>query len=208
MSSIVWDNATPTASSLATSMDDEIRQSMTTIATGLGTSFYGPGSAASQGASTSSTGELLLGTARVARGAIENGDSGYSGFLGFGTRSGGFYELGNAARGSRLLGHAQMLHRSESKGNAPFTARWVHNSGSQSLSGALTYAETVTHGPSATTGYNGNPAIFVCPSSASFVVGIHSVSTLNFVSVLSYIGPTVANAAVTLYWHSEGTVSY
>ena len=208
MSAIVWNTTTPTSSSLATSLDDEIRQSMATIAAGLGTSFYGPGSAASQGASTASSGELLLGTARLPIGAVGKGRSGYSGFLGLDTTSLGLYELGDAGRASRLLGHAQMLHHDDSKGNAPFTSRWVHNSGSSLVAGALVYRAVINHGQSATTGFSGNPFVSVALSSASFVVGIHSVSTVNFTSVASYVGPAVANAPVTIYWHSEGTVAF
>jgi hypothetical protein len=122
------------------------------------------------------------------------------------TQSFGLYELGNGERASRLLGHAQMLHRDDTKGTAPFTNRWVHSAGSTNLTGSLVYTQTVTHGFSTTTGYNGNPFIQVGVSSASFIVGIYSVSTLNFVSRLSYVGPTVANSAVTLYWQSEGTM--
>ncbi|KKL91948.1 hypothetical protein LCGC14_1889640, partial [marine sediment metagenome] len=64
MATIVWRDLL-SQSSAASLADDDIRELTAEFATGVGESFYWPGSAASQGASTASSGEMLPGGARV-----------------------------------------------------------------------------------------------------------------------------------------------
>lgn len=200
MSTISWLTTSPTTQLTASTMDDEIRSTVTAFAVGVGTSFYGPSSAASQGASTSSTGETFLGTARVARGSVADGGSSQNGFLGLDTTRFGLFELGNNTD-NRMVGHARQLERVTALG-FPQTQIWTQISGTQILSGAGAYAETITYGIT----FAATPVVIVVPSTASVVAGVFpDVSTA--VSRVSYVGPPTPDISVSLYWRAEGPVA-
>lgn len=204
MAAIQWSNAVPADSSAASLLDDDIRASIATMAAGFGTSFYGPGSAASQGASTASTGETRQGTARLARGSIRDGNSAYTGFLGLDTTRYGLYEL-SAATTNRCLGHSHALLYATAPSTVPFTKRWVQSDGSTTLSGAVVYNSAISFD----TTFSDNPQVEMTLSLGSFVGALHTVSTTSFISTLSYVGaPGPSNVTVTVYWRAEGAVSY
>src|SRR5207245_716876 len=124
----------PASSSTACSGDDWMRSVTTTVAIGLGQSFYWAGSAASQGASTASSGELQLGTLRTARSANVLGGFG-DGFLGLHQNNKGLYHIGSTWTG--LLGHPNMLDAGAGV-TFPTSVRWLVQEGRFTSSGTTT----------------------------------------------------------------------
>src|SRR5439155_11915397 len=137
MSSISWNESLVTSGSSASFGDDALRSIKTTIAIGLGQSFYWPGSAASQGASTASSGELQLGTLRFAKTGFQGGGFG-DGFLSLDTTRISVRHIGSTWTG--MVGHSGMLEASNAAAAITFpqAKRWLVQEGQYTSTGTTT----------------------------------------------------------------------
>jgi hypothetical protein len=209
MSAISWNPDYPAGTSTASEGDDAFRSLMTNFATGVGEFIYFPGSAASAGASTSSSGEPRLGTARTARVASVAGNVG-NGFLGFETSKGGLWHLGSSWTYAPL-GHPAMIEGAAV--DAPATYRWVHAYGNRNItssSGSGSIRATYVTAPSQLT-FGAPPIIawsvmsLASPSDdTQLFVGVLSDET-GYTSVWSSLYGAVDTY---LFWNSIGTVDY
>jgi hypothetical protein len=208
MSATSWSNletftAPPASTSTASSGDDYFRSFMSSIATGLATSFNWPGSG---GGSLASAGVSLLGNARAARAGNSAVTGGYGdGFLLLNQAHISLHHIGSTWTG--VLGHSGMVDHGGSIGSAPFTAHWLTQSGTFSLTSSL-----------ATIGSNGTIAIaFPTPygaappyvqltvnSNGGYWVNLSSITSGGFISQFS--GLIAAIPVTTVTWESDGTV--
>lgn len=213
MSAITWLAAYPPDSSGASQGDDIIRSLKTTFAAGLGTSFYGPGSAASQGASTSSTGQMLPGTFRC-RQALSWTAGLPDGYIGAGHRDPnllvGRASLWHIGATVHLLGHSSALEHATDPGTAPVAYHWSVQSGSSVVAvGAGEPQDTLTASVVYPTAYAGVPfthASLTGSGSNQYLVALTTRSATGFTSVISRL-KAAGVASVTLQWFSEGTVA-
>lgn len=200
MSAISWFEALPSDASSAASGDDEFRSMLTAIATGLGESMFWPGSAASQGASTASSGELRLGTARAAVGASAPTGGHPDGFLALDANNSQVWHVGSAY--TDVISHSRMHDRDGGIGNAPFTVRWLIQTGTFASSDR-------TDNVIFTIAYNGIPIVMLGPGQLmrEFEFGLKDVFVSGFTSNKSYVGSGATPAGATINWRSEGTVN-
>ena len=119
MSVITW-SARPSAGSNASAAAGDIRDMKVDIATGLGQSFYWPGSAGSQGASAESSGALQAGTMRPAV-ASPTGEPDGSLMI-FYSRPGVFHA---GSSGSYYLGGRRTLLAASPQGSGDVITHWV-----------------------------------------------------------------------------------
>lgn len=209
MSAISWSGlesfTVPASTSTASSGDDWLRSFKTTVATGLGESFYWPGSAASQGASAASSGELQLGTLRFARSSSVTGgfDNGY---LSLHTFRLSIRHIGSAW--TEMLTHPNMLDHGSGFG-FPQTTRWLVQEGRYTSSGTTTNITFPTPYAVAPSVYlvegfldsnNADQAV------AFFAFGVSTVTPGGFISLESEIGSSAGGA--DFFWRSEGTVAF
>jgi hypothetical protein len=173
---------------------------MSNIATGLGESFYWPGSAATTGGySGASIGELKPGSARastpITAGTGNRGD----GFLRYPIDINGLVHDGSTWTGQ--LSHSAMLETAGGIGSAPYTVRWLIQCGVINSSNA---SETITF----TTAYNGLPFITIGPGTAGRDVhyAVRNESTTGFVmDRVDKSGGGLASSR--FYWMSMGTAA-
>ncbi len=205
MSAISWDETTPADNSNASSADDEFRSMLTAIATGLGEGMYWPGSAATQGASTASSGELRAGTARAAVGASAPTGGHPDGFLALDVNNEQIWHVGSSPTASEatfVIGHGRMLDRNGGLDTVPFTTRWLIQTGTVASSDRT---DSVTF----TTAYNGIPTVMIGPGAQmrEFEFGLKNITATGFDSNKSYVGSGSTPAGATINWRSEGTVN-
>ena len=223
MATITW-RTLLSQSSAASLADDDLRELIAEFATGLGESFYWPGSAASQGASTASSGEMLPGGARVP------GVTGVNAAL-FNSLDGEItatYRLGTVtlqptlihggSSSSFLIGGALAIESSPApEASAPFTSRWVTVDSISTFLISSTEADNsfATNVASLGTVFGAPPNVQVSldapgifGAADSLIYGIDSVTSSACSSYVSFIGaPSAAPAVVTMNIRSEGTVS-
>ena len=210
MASITWDSTTPTQISRATNTDDVIRSDLATIATGIGSFAYWPGSAASAGDSTSSSGQFIPNTARLSDVSLEAGTDSIAsdGFLSLHTKPGvNFSRLRHiGSSGSFLIAHPVSLEHIEAPETAPFKSRWVMRSGTAvGLGGDEVGVHLVEMGIT----YSGKPAVISIPSSNSVIVAANTLAaSSNFSSRYSNIRPDGGTPSYDLHWISLGTVAF
>lgn len=210
MSSITWNETSPAAASLATNTDDTIRSDLTAMATGIGESFFWPGSAASAGASASSGGETVLGIARFHRGPSRF-TTAEDGFVSIDT--GGDYgvslrHIGVSTIESFPVGHCNIVEELNTAGTVD--TRWLEQQETHTFAVDGVDTNTITF-PIA---YNGVPAVRasirgeISTSINSFSFGIFNITATTFQSTMSYIGPGGSPAVSSrLDWVSKGTVT-
>lgn len=213
MTQITWGTSGSliTSGSDASFGDDAIRSVLSNAAGGLGESFFWPGSATSQGASTASSGELKPGSLRFARsGSLSGGFP--NGFLSVNTKNVSLAHIGSTWTGT--VGHSAALYgQSTDTLNFPFpqTSRWLVQEGTFNV-GVLTTSLSVTFPVS----YKTTPVVFVlgsdprqAPTSATttgfVVLGVSSASTGGFTSVFSEMQLLGSSSSITGYsWRAEG----
>lgn len=205
MSAISWAGveafSSPASTSTASSGDNWLNSFMSSFALGLQPSFAWPGSG---GGSLASAGESAFGNARTARASTSATTGGFAnGFLLLNTNRVSLHHIGSTWTG--LLAHSAMVDHGGGVGNAPFTARWLTQSGSTTTSsvafGTFTFTFPVPYGAppfvqiSTTSG---------TPLSPNYAVNLSSVTTAGFSAAFSGYG---AGPLVTGFtWESDGTV--
>ena len=199
MAEITWDETVPTGASNASEADDAFRSLTSSIAVGLGESFYWPGSAASQGASTASSGEQIPGSARVAVGATAPTGGHPNGFLALDANNEQIWHVGSAW--TDVLAHGRMQDRNGGVGDAPFTTRWLLSTGTIR---SLDRTDEVTFA----TAYNGIPTVMLGPGqgAALWDIGLKNVSPSGF-TVNKRFRRSGASTVASVFWRSEGTVT-
>lgn len=213
MPSIVWNENLPSDGSDANTADNEFRSFMSSVAYGLGRSFFWPGSAASQGASTSSTGEMRPGSARLVLYAPGSGTAqvitsrldmpdGFLGFVGDDYGNATLWHLGSS-QGTYVLSSGNALVAADAPGNAPFTSAWLIQEG--------TIDETTDADNAVVfdTAYDGEPNIIISRADTQALncnFGITTLSKTGFTLTQTWTGSGGAQAA-TYRWTSEGTAT-
>jgi hypothetical protein len=200
MASISWDETQPSSDTTASLVDNDIRSMLTAIGTGLGESVYWPGSAASQGGSASSSGELMPGSARLARAGTSARTGGHpDGFLLLDSNKVSLHHIGSSTTG--MMGHSNMLDRGAGL-EAPFTARWVIQEGTYNSSDRTTEQAFPLE-------YDGVPFVDISGGQlgTKWMWAPSEVTQGGFTSIGSWVG-SGATSAATWYWMSEGTISY
>lgn len=201
MPEVAWNLTSPADASSANSADDQIRSDITALATLIGESFYWPGSAATQGASTSSSGELRPGTARPAYGSSVRVGGAPNGTLGYDTLNTTFWHAGTRPH---VVGGPSMAEHVPTTGLGE--ARWLVSSGS--------YPVVLSHTGGDETSWNFGfvysvpPVVLASLSTTGFVWTINSVSTRKMTSYYSKLGTSTGTSLQTFYWVSFGTVDY
>ena len=222
MATITW-RTLLSQSSAASLADDDLRELIAEFATGLGESFYWPGSAASQGASTASSGEMLPGTARapgLATGSIlfDALDGELTAAYHRGTTQARPTLLHGGSTASFVIGGALAIESSPApEAAAPFTSRWVAVDSISTFLISSTEANNsfATNVASLGTVFGAPPNVQVSldapgifGAADSLIYGIDSVTSSAGSSYVSFIGaPSAAPAVVTMNIRSEGTVS-
>jgi len=195
------------ASSDASAIDDDVRSLKSDFAAGIGEFAYGPSSASSQGASTSSTGELLPGAGRFAEitDARSNTTGNTSGWLVEDTSTVLMHHAGSTA--TVALG-GQRVDEAVSSENED-TFRWVVSTGTEVFSfGGVSVITTTFPTP-----YNSRPFVYMQletdgnAGAERPLAGIEQINTSQFVSVISNLG-TATGANWTIQWMSEGTIDF
>lgn len=224
MAEILWRDLLSQASD-ASLADDDIRELVAEFATGLGESFYWPGSAASQGASTASSGEMLPGSARAPGVNVVNTalfdalDGELTVIFWKGTTQARPTLLHGGSTSSFVLGGALAIESSPApEAAAPYTSRWVAVDSVSTFEISLTepdnsYATNVSLG----TTFGATPNVQVSltqpldgiGASDSIIYGINNVTTSACSSYVSYIGDYGGAVAsvITMHLRSEGTVT-
>ena len=223
MDVIVWSGLL-SQDSAASLGDDDLRELTAEFATGLGESFYWPGSAASQGASTASSGEMLPGTARVPGTDIVNTvlfdalDGELTAVYWKGTIVSTPTILHGGSSSSFVVGGSLAIESSPAPETAaPFTSRWVavdsvstflisSTPGDNSFATSVPSLGTVFGAPPNVQVSLDAPGIF--GAADSLIYGVDNVTTSACSSYVSFIGtPSAAPAVVTMNIRSEGTVT-
>ena len=218
MAEILW-RTLLSQSSAASLADDDVRELVAEFATGVGESFYWPGSAASQGASTASSGEMLPGTARVAGtgGAIfDSRDGEITATLDRGTTVATATLIHGGSSSSFLIGGGIAIEASPiPEAAAPFSSRWVAvdsvatflTSGTpanNSFATIVSFGTTFGAVPNVQATLDTGTAL--SDPSGSVIFGIDNVTTSGCSSYLSAILAISAARVVTITHRSEGTV--
>lgn len=211
-------------SSAASLADDDIRELVAEFATGLGESFYWPGSAASQGDSTLSSGELIPGAARVPgvnvvdTALFDALDGELTAIYWKGTTQARPTLLHGGSTSSFVLGGALAIEASPApEAAAPFTSRWLAVDSITTFEISLNEPDNsfATNSAFGVT-FGANPNVQVSldiPSGFgtgdSIIYGIDNVTTSACSSYISYIGDLDLPAAsvATMHLRSEGTVT-
>jgi hypothetical protein len=203
MASIVWSNTSPGTDYTASAMDDKFRSIVTSIAVGLGESFFWDGSAASQGASVSSSGQMKLGTARS---AVSNSISTFvggapNGYVGIVADESYVQHIGSAQ--TVFLGGGNMLEHVTDP--AP-TARWVLDSGT--TSGEITDAGTLVIPFSVT--FTAAPTVLASVEEAEdpYTLGVYGVNTTQATSAVSALEGGLGAKVVIVRWEAYGQVAF
>jgi len=204
-------------SSAASLADDDIRELVAEFATGIGESFYWPGSAASQGASTASSGEMLPGSARVAGTGVaifNSFDGEITATYDRGTTVATATLIHGGSSSSFVIGGGIAVEASPApEAAAPFTSRWVAvDSLSTFLISSTSADNSFATNVSLGTTFGAPPNVQV--SLAQFingdtpVFGIDNVTISECSSYYSLIGnATSPNLTAFLRIRSEGTVT-
>src|SRR5437773_6730 len=209
MSAISWNESLVTSGSSASFGDDALRSLKTTIAIGLGQSFYWPGSAASQGASTASSGELQLGTLRFAKTGFQQGGFG-DGFLSLDTTRISVRHIGSTWTG--MVGHSGMLEASNA-GVAitfPQTQRWLVQEGQYTSSGTTTnvnFPFAYARAPNVYLIEGYLDTLSANSQKSWFAYGVSSVTTGGFTSLESFLFGSATTGA-SYFWRAEGVATY
>ena len=209
MSSITWNEISPAAASLATNTDDTIRSDLTAMATGIGESFFWPGSAASEGDSASSGGDTVLGLARFHRGPsrLTTAEDGFLSIDTGGSFGVSLRHIGTSQVESLAVGHCNVIEELNTTGTVD--VRWVEQQATHTFADDDVANETITF----PTAYDGVPAVRAslrgaAGSENSVSFGIHSITATNFQSTFSYMGPGAVVTTQNLDWVSKGTMSF
>ena len=217
MAEILW-RALLSQASAASLADDDIRELTAEFATGIGESFYWPGSATSQGASTSSSGEMLPGGARVAGvgTAIFNSfDGEITATYDRGTTAATATLIHGGSSSSFLIGGGIAIEASPApESTAPFTSHWVASDSSVSFVIDATEANNsfATNAPFGRT-FGAAPNVQVSVSGLvaglfNIIYGVDNVTTSACSSYISFIGvPTAGGPDAIMHIRSEGTVA-
>jgi len=129
MSAITWNAADPSATTLASLIDNNIRSLQSNFAGGVGESFFWPGSGGGSGASA---GETRPGALRFARSTSGRTGGHPDGFLLLDPTRAAIHHIGSTTTG--FLGHAAMLDRgSDTSVTWPQTRRWLQQSGTTAV---------------------------------------------------------------------------
>ena len=220
MAEILWRNLLSQDSD-ATLADDDLRELTAEFATGLGESFYWPSSAASQGASTASSGELLPGSARVPGVNVVNTalfdslDGEVTAVFWKGTTVATPTLIHGGSTSSFVIGGALAIEASPApEANAPFGSRWIASDSAVSfvIDGTPannSFATNVDFGRT----FGAVPNVQVSVSGLivgtyTIIYGVDNITTSGCSSYASYIGtPTAGGPNLTMHIRSEGTVS-
>lgn len=202
MSTITWNNAVPAQADSANTVDDLLRSTVTSVAVGVGESFFWPGSAASAGASTASTGVMRPGAGRLSRASqrlVAYGD----GYLSVSTIRNAVIHMGSTR--TELVAH-------------PMGYEWWHvarNPGSNGTNVALLQMGSFTTDQNQRTllrvdfprtFVSTNSITVLLQSSRSDVFGsVASTNASGFTSLLSQIGATGSSTVIT--WCALGMVT-
>lgn len=206
-------------SSAASLADDDLRELIVEFATGIGESIYWPGSAASQGDSTLSSGEMLPGGARVP--GLNTGvvladalDGELTATYARGTTVATPTLLHGGSTASFVVGGSLAIESSPApEAAAPFGSRWV----AVDSRATFTISSTEANNSFATnvslgTTFGAVPNVQVSMNhfiaGDVIVYGIDGVTTSECSSYISLIGAaTSPNLIATMFIHSEGTVA-
>jgi len=197
MSAISWPTTVPSPSSAASSGDDAFRSLVTSFALGVSTSFVWPGSG---GGSTASAGESVLGNARFAISGTTATVGGVGdGFLLLNTDRVSLHHIGSTWTG--LLGHSGMLDRG-SAGTAPFTYRWLTQTGITPIN------STGTSNVTWPTPYSVAPTVIVSNGLLNEGAGLGNFMCIQLGSITTSgctVLTTITNTG-SIIWRSDGTV--
>ena len=201
MSSISWTETTPSDTSNASVADEEFRSMVTAISIGLGESMYWPGSAASQGASTASSGELQLGASRLAITAGTPVGGHPDGFLGVDENNERLWHVGSVV--TEVLAGGRMQDRNGGLDSAPFIARWLVQTDVTGLQASDRTVEVTFP-----TMYNGVPTVDIGPGTraASWDYALRTVTASGF-TLLKNFNDSGTSPTTRFMWRSEGTVN-
>jgi len=229
MALIIWDNSFPADASSQQSMAQSIRTTKEAIAKGVGTSFYWPGSAADQGSSEDSAGQMLLGSHRCMnltgsanRPLVGDSSDGYVGLVAAGNvaltqGASNTYLQHIGSENTHMLGSSGVEEvvavfdfnsATINRQSLASTYRWVVEEGTFTVSQEAMgdYVETVTF----TSAYNSPPFVFQSTNSTAFSHGVDKVTKTGFDSRGSSFGAaaTADPGSVQVWWRSEGTVDW
>lgn len=204
MSAISWANletfvAPPASTSTGSSGDDYTRSFLSSIATGLSTSFIWPGSG---GGSAASAGISQFGNARLAVASNSAVTGGFGdGFLLLNRNHVSLHHIGSSWTG--ILGHSGMIDMGASS-----ALRWLVQTGMFSLDSTIvgdsgttkttfptTFASTPSFVQVQTNGAN---------SLTAYAINVVSVSSSNFTSVFS--GLRSGESFCNVVWQAVGVV--
>ena len=202
MSAISWDETLPASGTTASTVDDIIRSDLTAIATVIGVSRFWPGSAASQGASTASSGEMRPGTARPARGANLRVGNAPDGTIVFDSDNSSLAHAGSTA--TYMLGSRHMEEHTTVTGLG--AAHWVVCSGSNTWPN-IDPADNDSLNVSFGMVYSTPPAVMASLSSDAYLWCLSSVTSGGFTSMASNLAAGGLSTQ-TLQWWSQGTVAF
>ncbi len=224
MAEILW-RTLLSQSSAASLADDDIRELTAEFATGIGESFYWPGSAVSQGASTASSGELQPGSARVPGVNVVNTalfdsvDGEVTAIFWKGTTVATPTLIHGGSTSSFVIGGSLAIEASPvPEAAAPFGSRWiaVDSTSTFILSGTPaenSFATNVDFGttfgavPNVQVSFSG---LGLLGSGDNIIYGVDNVTTSGCSSYMSFIGtPSGSGSAfiLTMFLRSEGTVA-
>ncbi len=234
MALIIWDNAVPSDTSAGAlpapfsmqSIPHSMRTMKEAIATGFGEAFYWPGSAASQGASAESSGEMRIGSSRLMRGASDdelNAGGSLNGYLGLVYQTGGSGLGGSntyiqhiGSENTHLIastGIEEVIAIMDINSTTVNTAKidpryiWTVDEGAFSVSEEEMgeFNESVTFNVT----YDVPPFVFMSVDSAAMSYGVDQVTTTGFISRGSQFGSdaVLLPGSVKIQWRSEGTIS-
>ncbi len=223
MSIIIYRDDLLSDGTVATSAASQVRELASELATGLGESLYWPGSAASQGNSGASSGELMPGTALTSKVGVAGLElQGPDGSISQAYVQGALEPLSLVQlvhTGSRpfVLGGSNIEEHAEVPDAAtPHGSRWLVQEGRQEFFHST--SNTSTFDISYPIQYTFTPMVLTqvaftdppFPTSAlANIVTLANINSDGFSSTISMIsGSVLADTTMELLWRSEGTATW
>lgn len=204
-----WTDGLILGTSNASAGDDELRSFMTQLASGISASFVWPGSG---GGSLASAGESVLGNARTARAGNSAVTGGYdNGFLLINTNHVSLHHIGSTWTG--MLGHSSMVgHNTNTLLTMPTGKRWVTQRGTVILNPISDV--NGTNAVSFASSFDTVPAFLQLSvaqsilTSNGYIVSYMSLTASAFSMPFDVLGILAPSSVGTVYWESNGTMTF
>jgi len=174
---------------------------MSGVALGLSTSFVWPGSG---GGSLASAGVSQFGNLRLAVAANSAITGGYpDGYLLLNQNHISLHHIGSTW--TNLLGHSAMVDHGGGLGTAPFTGRWLTQTGTFSMISSVYGTSGITT-VTFPTPYGTAPSFLQLSTDTTngYILNVSSLSTGGFTFVYAGLRGAIVITGVT--WESDGTV--